>query len=393
LTPSQLIARAEALRPHLLELQEDTERRGYPSAATHALLERAGIYRTLQPKCFGGYEFDIATFFKVMIELGRGCPSTAWYASLASGHALVLGIHWPAEGQAELFGAKGDFRANHRPGMLGVAMPVEGGYLVSGTWDYCSGIPYASHFLGGVSLPTGETITVAVPRDRFKILDDWGAILGFRGSGSNSVVVNDAFVPAHHTVAANWNDPVRPQETPGYQLHKNPMYLARNQAFYHGELAVSVIGAARAALDEYERIITQRRTRRGAQAIRAETLEFQQYYGLALTLTDSAEALLLRIGDTIMECCRRQAAGGEPFSQGEDVRLFSMAQYAARSAADAVELLFRTASSSAAKDGQRMQRYVRDVLVYRGHFNAQYMETASGVARVHLGLPGGYMGA
>jgi 3-hydroxy-9,10-secoandrosta-1,3,5(10)-triene-9,17-dione monooxygenase len=56
-------------------------------------------------------------------------------------------------------------------------------------------------------------------------------------------------------------------------------------------------------------------------------------------------------------------------------------------AAEAVELLFRSAGSSAARRNQRMQRYFRDVSTYRGHIAAQYLNLAIEFAKAHFGLP------
>ena len=76
LTPSQLIARAIALRPKLVERQAETEARRYYSQETHDEFRAAGFYRTLIPRRFGGYEFDFPTFTRLVIELAHGCPSS-----------------------------------------------------------------------------------------------------------------------------------------------------------------------------------------------------------------------------------------------------------------------------------------------------------------------------
>jgi 3-hydroxy-9,10-secoandrosta-1,3,5(10)-triene-9,17-dione monooxygenase len=58
LTVQELLARAEAMRPQLLAQQAETEERTYYSKEMHAAFRDAGFYRTLQPRRFGGYEFD-----------------------------------------------------------------------------------------------------------------------------------------------------------------------------------------------------------------------------------------------------------------------------------------------------------------------------------------------
>ena len=70
----EMIARARALRSMVREEAEAAERRGYHSEALHNEFVKAGFYRCLQPRRFGGYEFDIRTFFKTMVEIASGDP-------------------------------------------------------------------------------------------------------------------------------------------------------------------------------------------------------------------------------------------------------------------------------------------------------------------------------
>ena len=100
LTPAEMVERARALRPWLREEQRATEDRGRYSEEIHEEFRRAGFYRCLQPRRFGGYEFDVGTFYRVVQEISCGCPSTGWMMSLAAGHALlslvsVLGSLYP----------------------------------------------------------------------------------------------------------------------------------------------------------------------------------------------------------------------------------------------------------------------------------------------------------
>jgi 3-hydroxy-9,10-secoandrosta-1,3,5(10)-triene-9,17-dione monooxygenase len=115
--------------------------------------------------------------------------------------------------------------------------------------------------------------------------------------------------------------------------------------------------------------------------------DHQRPYGHALALTDAAEGLLLHVAHCYTDYSRRWAETGQPFSRQDDVRLFAMLQQAGQLASQAVEVIFAAAGSSAAKRGQRLQRYYRDVAIYRGHIAAQYLTTAGELARVHFGLP------
>src|SRR3954447_1666691 len=111
LRPDEMVARAVALRQHLRDDQAKTEARSRYSEETHALFTEAGFYRMLQPRMFGGYEFEPQTFYRTIIEIARGCPSTGWMLCLGSGHALQVGSSFTLETQAQIFGPDGHFLA------------------------------------------------------------------------------------------------------------------------------------------------------------------------------------------------------------------------------------------------------------------------------------------
>jgi 3-hydroxy-9,10-secoandrosta-1,3,5(10)-triene-9,17-dione monooxygenase len=376
----------------LREAQDDSERRGIYSEEIHQKFLECGFYRMIQPRMFGGYEFDLPTFWRAMVEISRGDPAAGWGLTLGSHHAWVLGSHWPERAQREIFGPKGDFRAPHRPLPMGTCEVVEGGYLIDGTWDYCSGAPYATHFMGNVLLPSDspaavpQPIVFLIPRDQFTILDDWGGgrQLGMQASGSQSIRVDRVFVPEHLVVPGTWTRSEGP--APGALLHGNPMFLGRIYGVYHAGLVVSQVGAAWAALDEFEEIITTRKTTFPPQVWRYQHHDFQRVWGLARGMADSAEALLYRAGEMYHEFAQRWADTGQPFSREEDARLFQILQQSGRLAAETVELLFKAGGSSAARRGQKMQRYFRDVAMYRGHIAAQYGNLAVDFAKLHFGL-------
>jgi 3-hydroxy-9,10-secoandrosta-1,3,5(10)-triene-9,17-dione monooxygenase len=393
LTPREIITRAQALIPQVRDQQEEAERLGHHVDALDRQFAGAGFYRILQPRRFGGYEFDLPTFWKVTLAVATGDPGTGWGLTLGAHHALVLGAFFPEEGQREIFGPAGDYHGPHRAPPTGTADPVDGGYLVSGTWDYCSGIVHATHLMvnamtaGTAGAGRPDSLVAVVPMDRVTVLDDWGdgVTLGMNSSGSNSARVDKVFVPAQRTTRWDWTRRTGP--APGAALHGNMMYCGRIYSVYHGGLVIPVIGAARAALAEFEEIITTKKTYIPPQVPRYTHPDHQRPYGYALALTDSAEGLLLQVAGLYMEYCQRWAEGGQPFSREDDVRLYAMLQQAAQLAIKALDVVFAAASSSAAKRGQRIQRYYRDVAMYHGHIAAQYLNTAGELARVHFGLP------
>jgi 3-hydroxy-9,10-secoandrosta-1,3,5(10)-triene-9,17-dione monooxygenase len=402
LTPAELIARAAALRPMLRAQQDQNDKRGSYSEALHQEFVKAGFYRAVQPRLFGGYEFDLPAFYKAMVEISRGHPAVGWCLTLCASHPFLIASHWSEQAQIEIFGPDGHFAAPHRPQPRGTCRPVPGGYVLNGEWDYCSGIAYSTHFVGGAMLERDgappRLVQVTVPKAQCTVLDDWGgdATLGMQASGSNSVRVTDVVVPEHFIAVGGRGLFATPEEmvdgTPGTRLHGNPMYLGRLLGPYHASLVSPVVGAARASLDEYEVIIRSRKTISTPQMPRFEHFDFQRSFGLGLALTDAAEALLMQALETYMGYCRRWAADGTLISLEDNMRLWAMVQQAGRMASEAVEMLFHTGGSSAAKQGSRLQRYFRDVAMYRGHSSAQYPNFASALARAHFGLPVGLFG-
>jgi 3-hydroxy-9,10-secoandrosta-1,3,5(10)-triene-9,17-dione monooxygenase len=403
-TAETLIARAAAMQPALREAQAEHERLGTYSAEWHERFRQAGFYRIMQPRLFGGYELQPAVYYKVMLEIARGDPSTAWCLALAGSHGFVLASHWPEQAQSELFGPAGEFAAPHRAAPMGGATRVEGGYRVKGRWNYCSGIPHATHFMGTALLDDPEavprTVLFLAPRSAYRILDDWGGeqTLGMRASGSNSVELGETIVPAHHVVpvdalfARPTNGTGMENGTPGTRLHGNPMYLGRLMGPYHATLVAIICGAAWAAVDEYERVTRNTPTYVDANVLRADHHEFQRPLGLAMAKAEAAEAILMAGAQRYLALCERWARTGAPFEVEDSLRLWTMLQQGGALASEAVELLFHAAGAFATRQGNRLQRYFRDVQMYRTHSSAQREEFATYLARRHLGRPTGFRG-
>jgi 3-hydroxy-9,10-secoandrosta-1,3,5(10)-triene-9,17-dione monooxygenase len=390
LTPDEMVRRATALQPLLRAEQDATERRGVHSESIHQEFRKAGFYRCLQPRRFGGYEFDFKTYYRIGIELSRGDPSSGWCLIVGAGHSLMLGSFFDEQAQAEGFGPDGEFSAPSVAAPTGTATPADGGWLVTGKWGYASGAPYATHFMPSVLMhedPGPPRAGIAlIPRSQWKMLDDWGAILGMRGSGSNSILVQGARVPKNHVVPIDMLNIDVSRGTLGSRLHNNPMYAGRCLSFFHAELVSVLVGLGYAAIDEYEKIIRTKTTLYPPMMLRYLHHDYQRYLGLALGMIAAAKRLVLNSGEVYMEYCRRGFMGGQPFTMEEDLELFASLEHGGRLAWEAVEMLFRTASSSGAKDGERMQRYYRDASIYRGHLSAQYEMAAQRLALVHLGL-------
>ncbi len=401
LTPELLVERAIALRGLLREQQEENDERGAYSPELHEAFLKAGFYRITQPRMFGGYEFDIPTYYRVIVEIARGHPSAGWCLSLGASHAWVIASHWPEQAQREVFGPNGHFIAPHRPAPMGKLKSVAGGYILNGQWDYLSGIPYATHMLCGAMLEVQDGPLVGrqavVPRADFHIIDDWGGdrTLGMRGSGSNSARITDTFVPEHRVVQLDWLG-ARPDGmengTPGTRLHGNPMYLGRMMGPYRCSLVSVVVGAAWAALDEFEELMLRNRSLADPAVLWVDHPDYQRPFGLAVSMTEAAETVLHGVAGKYMDYCRRWQRDRTPISVEDNLRLWGLAQQAGGLARGAVELLFQHSLSAPTRKGSRLQRYFRDVAMYNSHVSALQNNHANYVARAHFGRPTGFRG-
>jgi 3-hydroxy-9,10-secoandrosta-1,3,5(10)-triene-9,17-dione monooxygenase len=368
-----IVDRAIALRPLLVEHAADTEARRFYSEEIHRAFDEAGFYRSLIPRRYGGLELDITTWLRLITELAHGDIQAAWCLTLGSGHALQVASFWEERAQDEIFG-DGDFRAASVAAPVGSATPVDGGWEITGAWPYSSGAPYSTHYMGQTLIhsesgPPRMLLFVA-ERSQWEMLDDWGDLLGLRGSGSHTVRMEGGYVPEH------WALPDRQLVevdvsggTPGSRLHGNPMYAGRCVSFFQLELTALMIGAARGALDEYEGIITTRRTQRPPAVVRAEDPDYQRWFGTAIGKLATAEAAMLNGADQWTELCRRNVEEDAGFARADDLKINFIAREGMRMAWDATqEHIIRTAGSSSLRDGERMQRIYRDMTMGHGHF-------------------------
>jgi len=407
-SPAELVAHAAQLRELIRDQAEEAEGLGHYNQDVHKAFLEAGFYQLLTPRRYGGLEVDLRTFAEIVMEVGRGDPGTAWCLCLGQGHALTTAALWPEKAQDEVFNnASGYFRASHAFNPAGTAKRVPGGLLINANSRYQSGVPYATHATVSVVLvdedgpvgappgappgpppgapagappmphgdvPPSQMLQVLIPKDQFTIVDNWGAdaVLGMRASGSNSITVENQIVPEHYAITMS-PDLLASTTSHGVKLHGNPMYLgAATGSFFQLELVVSVIGAARAALDEYERLARTRTTPYQGGGLRNKDPFYQRDFGAAKTKTDAATAIACYVADTITERSSEAIAGTRTFTPETDIELGCMLMQAGHLAAEAVDTLFNSAGTSASGQGQRMQRYLRDVAMWRTHIGAQY---------------------
>jgi 3-hydroxy-9,10-secoandrosta-1,3,5(10)-triene-9,17-dione monooxygenase len=391
LTPADLLVRAESLRPVLRERQAATERAGRLLDETHAAFVDAGFYRILQPRRFGGYEVGLRDFVRVMSEISRGCPSSGWVLALTAGHPHLL-AHFGEQAQAEVYGADGDARVPGRPVQAGDAVASDGGYVVSGAWDYASGCDHATHFMGSALVRGSEPprlLWLLIDRADFSIVDNW-EVIGLRGTGSKRVACENVFVPEHRTITAVGTTD---EPWPGWRTHENPLYAGGLFSLLFFELGAIAVGVARGAIDEYEDVLRSKALDIPPFVLRGHVDEYQHHLGHAVALVDVAEAALLEGTDRYLVYAKRALESGRPADETaeETRRLILLQQQCIRLAGEAADLLFRTGGTSGARTGSRMANAMLALTVLRTHMGLQWDRTMTNLGRLRLGQTAGFV--
>jgi 3-hydroxy-9,10-secoandrosta-1,3,5(10)-triene-9,17-dione monooxygenase len=391
LTGEQMVGRAREMIPALRERRAETERLGRLPDDTVREFVDAGFYRILQPRRFGGYEFPLPIFTRVALELSRGCPSSGWAYTLTAGHGHVLAVLFGEECQVDVAGADGDIRM---PGRIrpGIIHDEDGGYRVSGAFDYVSGCDSATHLILGFMREGGDSrqgelateMVGIVDRADVEIVDNWD-VLGMRGTGSKRVVVDEVFLPAHRMIRFDPSPDAEP--TPGRAVHDAPIYRQGPiGSLLFSETAAVAIGAARGMLDLYEESIRTRRTSVLPLVPMTEHPQYPRFYGDALQLIEVAESALLHSDEQYMEWSRLAEETDFEFTMERDALLQLRKQYCAKLADDAVHLMLRTNGSAGMRTGSDWQRYVRDFAVLMTHNTLQPELSANAYGRTHFSL-------
>ena len=106
-------------------------------------------------------------------------------------------------------------------------------------------------------MPAGKPIdfgTVLLPRSDYVIDDVWDTV-GLRGTGSNDIVVNDAFVPAHRFLS--FADTSRCQ-CPGQSVNAAPLYRLPFVSVFSNTITAPIIGMAQGAYDAHVAMMSER---------------------------------------------------------------------------------------------------------------------------------------
>jgi len=358
-----VVQAAAALQPALRDYQEAIEReQRLPPALVEQFLA-AGFYRMVIPRSLGGLQADPLTYLRVVELLAEGAGSIGWnIANNGIGQLVTLGL--PDEGVQEVHGNGPSAMAGTAVQGGGQAVPVPGGYRVTGRWTFGSGCQESSWMLGSFQIldggearrrPDGGSMywRGVFPRAEAEIVPGSWDVAGLRGTGSFDWTVKDVFLPERRTMI-HAGIPLDNQ----WSRWPGVTYALPTQCWVGPHHSAVITGIARAGIRALVELAIEK-TPRGRSGMLCENPQVQDAVGRADAMLNAGRvyrnAMIAELWNTI-------AAGGQTtLEQRARCRLAST--YAADSARQAMDLMYRHGGSTSFKRESRLAECWRDLHV------------------------------
>lgn len=347
-TGEELLAAARDLAPSIEAAADRIEAdRRMPADLVDALLD-AGMFRLLLARDLGGYELDLPTHVRIIEALARADASVAWCVGQANGLLNYISYAEPSVTRP-LFAERSTVLANgpgqgNRPG---TAIPVDGGYRITGTWMFASGIMHATWLLAICELADapGQQRLMLIPKTSVLLHDVWH-VSGLRGTGSQSFSVEDLYVPADHAI----------HYAPECRRQSGPLYLFTNNGLFGPSFGSVALGVAHSSLQSIVDFAAGKIPRGMERTIR-ENAVVQSSVALAHARLGAARSYLQQtLTDVWTAVC---ASGVLTLDQQVAVRL--AATHATHEAAAVVDSAYTLAGSNAIFEDKPFERRFRDV--------------------------------
>ena len=373
----EAMRRACALIPYLRQyaVAADEARRMQPMV--EAELHRTGLFRYLQPKLWGGMELDLVSVVDIPEMLGRGDCSTAWNVANLATHHRTLAL-FNEKAQQEVWAENPDaLIASGIAYAQGRARKVDGGIVLSGLWNFCSGVEVSTWNILACIVRDGDKVIdyrqCLLRSSEYQVIDDWHT-LGMRGTGSCSVKCEELFVPEYRT--QSMYTAAEGHEYPGLRIHANPMFRVPTPALGGHPLAAAIIGNAQAAFDTMIEMVKSRSTSTtGARMRDFQTVQLR--IGSAGAKIDAARLMLRH------DCLQADATikSGRLIDMESKLRYKRNAAAAVKMSTEAVDALHEMAGANGIYDSFPLQRMFRDARSASAHihFNVDMQMTQWGL--------------
>ena len=368
---NEVLETVRGLLPGIAERARSVDEKGRIPAETLCELTAAGVFRMLQPTRYGGAEDDPVAFYEVIRAISGACGSTGWVAAVLGVHSWHLGL-FPDEAQREVWRSDASSGARHGgrgledgPDTLvassyapiGRLTPVEGGYELTGRWSFSSGCEFASWALLGALVVGAEGrpvdfMTVLVPAADYEIHQVWDS-MGLRGTASDDIAVERAFVPSHRAMRNFEQAQLR---NPGRKVNPGPLYRMPFGTVFTSTVAASVVGMAAGCHDRYVAGM-QDRIRLSLGGGRFVEDQFAQV--AVARAASEIDAAILQTDRNVREI-HEHAVRGERIPMELRLRARRDQVRGTERAIEAIDILFKTAGGNSLHRGNVIERAWRD---------------------------------
>lgn len=372
MTAAELLNRCGSLIATVADAAPDGERERRVPERVIAAARDAGLFRAIVPASLGGSGFGVDVLANCTRTLAHGCPATAWTLSFLALHGWLLS-KLPAAGRDEIF-QKGPTPFAPAPlAPTGKAVPVDGGFVVDGHWEWATAVAHAEWVMVH-AIEMGEhfgTRFVVLPIGEVEVDDVWFTS-GMRATGSNTVRIEGRFVPAHRTIAAP--DLLDARTTvDGDGLAGLP--VASVLALV---AAAPALGAAEAAAELYRERLA---TRVLAYSLGDKAAEQPAAQVRLATVLDAVRSARARWDGALA-----RLTSGTPLDEAGRVDVRLAAASVVRTARTAISLVCEGAGASVYFERHPLQRLQRDVETLKGHVIFDWDRTAELAGRHALGF-------
>lgn len=382
----EVVETARSLVNVLRERAKETEDTRRIPEETIKDLKETGLFTMLRPKRFGGQELNMRTYSEAVVEVSRGCASTGWILALCAIRELMVAESFSEKAHLEIFGENPKdvlFAGVYEPRKC-IAKKVDGGYLIEeGHWMFCSGSLHATWGYFGMAIRNdkGELVDqmlMTVPFNELEIIDDWYT-LGLRGTGSNSVIMKNVFIPEQRCVS--FNDALDGKFQSSH-LRDIPLYHTALFPALILSLALPGLGVIKHALDVFKESLPHRRAvHMGVEFIK-DAASTHQIIAEATLKMETAEKYLYGLAEELDRWANRK----EYMDRPSRVKALADIGYSNKLLKEALDLLLSGSGSGYVYDGHPMQRIIRDFLTLHSHRSLSPIITIENYGRVLAGL-------
>ncbi len=355
-SPADFVERARALAPMINAAGPRIEQDGAIAADVIAAMHDARLFRLLIPRAYDGEELQPVWYVQAVEEIAKADASTAWCMAQASGSSLGAAYLAPAVAR-DVFGARDAALASGPPGTNSRAIAVEGGFQVTGSWPFASGIGHATWLGAHCTIcdadgspqqeKDGRVVerTLLFPKACAVITESWD-VIGLRGTGSHRYAVEDLFVREAYAFT---RDAAADRRLDG------PLYRFSILNMFGFGFAAVALGIARAMLDAFVQLAAEKAPHGSARPLREDAV-VQHEVALAEARLRAARAYLLT---TLQEAWEVAVMDGFTPARSALMRLASV--YVIREAGVVVAGIYHSAGSSAIFRAQEFERRFRDM--------------------------------